>query len=103
MVILGVPKIIDYIKQHETPEKVCQQLGVCSTKFNSNKQCDACQTFITTIKEWLTSGTTEEMIIKKLDDHICRLISFHQGNCEKVIAQTVPVIIETLKQGKTPK
>ncbi len=91
-----LPIIEKYI---ETPEVICEKIGVCMVAESVGK-CDVCQYFFTIVEDFLGSETTEEKIVEAIEK-VCKLLPFEE-TCDVLIETYLPEIIELIISKEPP-
>jgi len=103
----GVPDIVNYIKTNEDPTTFCNQAGICATKSQpkivkpKDVNCYMCTYVIQSMESWLEQNATVNQIEQNLDQ-LCALIPGFESQCDAIVAQEVPQIIQWIEQNQTP-
>jgi saposin len=104
-----VPSIIQQLEQSYTPQVICTQLGLCSSKKavvvapkkTNDGECALCTFAVGQIEAWVASNQTVKNIQQKLT-LVCNLLPLLQNECLSLVDQ-VPNIIQELEQSYTPQ
>jgi hypothetical protein len=99
---VGVPTIIKYLEQFETPTEVCIQIGMCLGFGDQTVKCEGCHLLIGAIESWIESNVTETAMIVYLDA-LCHLVPKYSVVCQKLVGLEIPEIIKYLEQYETPE
>jgi len=107
------PQIIQDILNEESPQVVCTQLGLCTSKVVRPARlparrvkaapvdnCDICETIIAYVSAWVASNQTEQYIENAINKY-CPLLGLPVAECSQ-IAASVPSVIQQLENGATP-
>lgn len=93
----GIPKLIIYLETLETPEKVCQQIGLCPKTIKGDVICEDCKYIVVAIEQWISSGATVSVIIKNLCK-LCEMLPKYGDLCDELVYKMVPVIIQYIER-----
>jgi ERCC4-related helicase len=103
MVIIGIPQIIKYLEEFETPTRVCQQLKLCPQQRSQQPfQCEGCLLLVGAVEKWVASKETEDMIEQKLIK-LCNLFPKYADMCSTMVITGIPQIIKYLEEFETPE
>jgi saposin len=100
-----LPEIVEWIEKKETPEVICQQIGICAatvSHVDSPLECSICELVMTEVEKLIASNYTEEKIIEVLDKVCDVLPSQLQSVCEELVANYLPVLIELFENKESP-
>lgn len=101
---LGVPQLIAYVEQYETPEKICQQLGLCTAEESiqaNPMECTACRYLAAYIESFVAQNKTE-VEIEMYMDKLCTLLGkSYEATCDAFVSVGVPKIVEELENLET--
>lgn len=100
----GLQEAIQFIKENESPQTLCGQIGLCSAAVVpmpkkqrlSNTECDGCEQLIGYFDQWIASDKTEQQIEQALDQ-LCKYIPSIQSTCDQMVQQGVPAVINFIK------
>jgi len=101
-VAMGVPQIINYIKNNEDPLTLCSQMGLCAARKLRDVNCYMCTYVIQSIEGWLEQNATVQQIEQNLEQ-LCSLIPGFESQCDAIVAQEVPQIVQWIEQNETPE
>jgi len=123
LVTTGIPQIVHWLQQNESPQQVCTQLGLCSSasenfhhkvnqrvkqilKFKGSKVnkigdavCDGCQQVIGIMETWVASQSTEAQIENYLEA-LCQLVPAFQQTCDAIAQAGVPAVVNWIVQNE---
>jgi len=117
----GVPQIIQWLEQNESPQQICVQLGMCTSKPKpkvmvskpkllmlsmpkrpGDANCVICESIIEAVEDWVQNNSTVQEIEQNLEI-LCALIPGFQQQCDAIIETEVPTIIQWLQQNENPQ
>ncbi|XP_059176040.1 uncharacterized protein LOC131955787 isoform X3 [Physella acuta] len=117
LVATYAPKIIELLLQKLTPSEVCAALKLCDTNrvmltlkpavhVNLNQpngeMCDLCKYVVTYINTYLQQNASEAEIEKMLE-HVCDLLPESiKSECDSMVSNYAPLIIQYLLQKLSP-
>jgi len=103
-VMQGIPQVVEYIEKYETPQVVCTQMGLCSSKKiqATGQICSYCESAVSTVDEYLAQNQTQQYIEQQIDQ-LCQLLVGFTAVCEAFIADEVPQIISYLESNLSPE
>lgn len=99
---IGVEEIITLLVKFETPDKVCEQIGLCKKQITNTVECEGCKFIVNKIEQWIESGKTIEEI-EKYVDKICFLFPKYNDTCAKFIDVGIKEIVELLIEFEDPE
>ncbi|KAJ3435946.1 hypothetical protein M0812_17988 [Anaeramoeba flamelloides] len=101
-----VPKIIQFLEEKKTPQEICSLLGLCTSeveeKTEGGIECIVCTTVVSAAEQYLADGKTEAQI-EALLDKVCEKLPIGKSQCEDIVNEDVPKIIQFLEEKKTPQ
>jgi saposin len=109
----GIPDIVNYIKNNEDPTTFCTQIGICAAKKAKAPKvskapkkpkdinCDMCTYVIQSMESWLEQNATVQQIEQNLET-LCALIPGFTAQCDAIVLQEVPQIIQWIEQNESP-
>jgi len=104
----GVPQIVQWIEQNETPEEVCTQLGLCTSKdvahpkilpinwgkiLGQDSECSDCEYIIGVIEQWMDNTNNQQEIVTAVEI-VCTYMPDWESTCDAIIAAGVPEVIQ---------
>jgi len=107
----GVPQIITWIEQNETPEEVCTQLGLCSSNevahpkilpinwgkiLGQDSECSDCEYIIGVVEQWMDNTNNQQEIITAVEI-VCTYMPDWESTCDAIIAAGVPQVIQWIE------
>jgi len=107
----GVPQIIQWIEQNETPQQVCTQLGLCSSKdvahpkilpinwgkiLGQDAECTDCEYIIGVIEQWMDNTNNQQEIVSAVEI-VCTYMPDWESTCDAIIAAGVPEVIQWIE------
>jgi saposin len=94
----GIPQIISWIEQNETPADICtKNVHFCTSLSASNpEECAYCELLIGAIEAWLDAGANQEAIEADLEK-LCALIPGIQSTCDAIVVAGIPQIINWIE------
>jgi len=116
----GIKDIVQYIQQNESPNTVCQQVGLCSSKKPSPKKiafhklkaskpqkvagvsdstCTGCEQVIGLMENWLANSNTESQIETYLET-FCALVPGFEQTCDAIAQAGVPDVVNWIIQNE---
>jgi len=91
--------IIELLIAQESPESLCTQIGLCSSKraprVKDSTLCSYCKLFVQMIEGYLAQNDTKQEIIDTLEGY-CQLFGPLEGQCDAFVEEYVPAIIDYL-------
>jgi len=89
----GVAQIITWIKQNETPQTICTQLGLCSsTKIVPDMECSGCEDIIGYVEQWLENTNNQQDVVSAIEV-VCTYMPGWESTCDAIIAAGVPDVV----------
>ena len=98
----GIPKIIKFIEDYETPEIVCAQIRLCPQVVSVDITCDGCK-FIAEIIENFALDEKTITEIEKNVEKICVMVPKYYAVCDKIVKAYIPLIVKYIKEKETPE
>jgi len=106
-----LPTIIAWLENQESPQQVCQQIGLCASKAvlklnvlkPKDENCVVCQLVVSSVEAWIETNATVEEIEQYLETLCALLPSQLAQECNSIVATEIPAIIGWLKQNYTPQ
>jgi len=119
IVATGLTQIIAYINADETPEQVCTQIGLCTSKFYvpfkqtlpsfndlqrlalpkinykpkfGDAECDGCEEVINVIEQWLDQSNNQDEVINAVEV-VCSYMPSWSSTCDAIVAAGVPAVV----------
>jgi len=90
----GVTQIITWIKQNETPQTICTQLGLCTSKTKPlDLECEGCEDVIGYVEQWLANTNDQQIVISAVEV-VCTYMPGWESTCDAIIAAGVPDVIQ---------
>jgi len=111
VVAYGLPYVIQII-QTETPEKVCEQLNLCTAAptsaavmavrpmVDNSVTCVGCTYVISAVEGYLLTSTDEAVIQKKLDQ-LCAYVPNFETICDALAAQELQQVVSWIQAENT--
>jgi len=110
VVAYGIPYVLQAIET-ETPEKVCEQLNLCTAAPTSaapmvvrplanSVTCVGCTYVVSAVEGYLLTSTDEAAIQKKLDQ-LCAYVPNFETVCDALAAQELQQVITWIKAENT--
>jgi len=104
--------IIQLLSQELSPSMVCAALGLCKAntdktltfkKVSSSEVCDTCQIVMQYVDSLLEEKSTEQKI-EKLLDKVCNFLpQTYRGQCEDIVKEYGPAIVQLIAQFADPR
>eukprot|EP01028_Stygiella_incarcerata_P007826 TRINITY_DN327_c0_g1_i3.p1 TRINITY_DN327_c0_g1~~TRINITY_DN327_c0_g1_i3.p1 ORF type:complete len:823 (-),score=203.69 TRINITY_DN327_c0_g1_i3:237-2705(-) len=103
-----LPELIQLLESEETPQVICQQIGLCTSTLNvqnvdSSMECALCHIVMTEVEKLLASNFTESKIEEVLDSVCKYLPELLQEPCQDLVNQYLPELIQLLESKETPE
>eukprot|EP01028_Stygiella_incarcerata_P007825 TRINITY_DN327_c0_g1_i2.p1 TRINITY_DN327_c0_g1~~TRINITY_DN327_c0_g1_i2.p1 ORF type:complete len:731 (-),score=181.72 TRINITY_DN327_c0_g1_i2:237-2429(-) len=100
-----LPELIQLLESEETPQVICQQIGLCTSTLNvrASTECALCEFVMTEVEKLLAGQWTQEKIEEVLDKVCGFLPSALQSPCQELINQYLPELIQLLESKETPE
>lgn len=101
-IAFGIPKIIKFIENYETPALVCAQIKLCPKIVNTDIVCEGC-VFITNIIEKIVFSNKTIDEIEKNVEKICNIVLKYSIICDNIVEKYIPLIVILIKEKETPE
>jgi len=109
IVAYGLPYFVAYV-QNETPDKVCKQIGLCSTPatatatqtsvvarpqvfFQESYQCVGCQYLVSALEAYVLSAANPASVEKQLEQ-LCSYVPSFQTACDQIVDAGVQNVLK---------
>lgn len=107
------PALIELLVRAEPPEKICAQIGACSSTSRSSPvrsspapndfKCAACEYIASLAEQFISSNRTEQEIVSFVEK-VCKFLPGSlQAECDQIIESYGPAIIDFLINKEDPK
>jgi len=94
----GVAEIITWIKENETPQTICTQLGLCSSikPTVDDLECEGCEDVIGYVEQWLANTNNQQEVVAAVEV-VCTYMPGWESTCDAIIAAGVPDVITMIE------
>jgi saposin len=99
------PSIIAALVNKEPPATVCKSVDLCKNAtltVGQGPKCAICELVVGEIDKALQENKTDSEIVTRLED-ICKVTRHFKAECDAVVAEYVPEIIQRLVQKEDPQ
>jgi len=100
-----LPQLIQWIENGENPQQFCTQVGLCAFHQKRAVQqagCSVCELIVTYVESYIANNQTEQQIIANLDQ-LCAMLGPLASQCEAIVQQYVPQMIQWIINGENPQ
>jgi len=100
------PMIVDLLIQEVSPKQLCATLSLCpamTLEVKNTPYCGVCLIVAQELSQVVTQNSTEQQIEQALEQVCSFLPSQYTKECDELVKQYTPMIIEMLKKEVDPK
>jgi len=96
-------QIYAHVASHIESSKICAYLDSSALQVKPKVHCELCTFVLSLVKQMLDSQTTEDEILRYIDEQICvRLSNDKQKQCRKMVDDNGRDLLNNIQQGTEP-